>query len=87
MVTERVMQAADTVRAYAASPSGRRMRRTVGTVLILGSPLFFRLPGLRRYPLLRFIELIGGAAVLVAVGERLRDWEPSRQSGSEITTW
>ena len=87
MVNERVMQAADTLRAYAVSPSGRRMRRTVAMVLIVGSPLFFRLPGMRRYPLLRFIELVGGAALLVALGERLRDWEPSRQSGSEITTW
>jgi len=87
MVTDRVMQTADTLRAYAASPSGRRMRRTLGTALILGSPLFFRLPGLRRYPVLRIVELLGGVALLVAIGERLRDWEPSPQPESEITTW
>jgi len=87
MVTERVMDAADSVRAYAASPSGRRMRRTLGTILILGSPLFFRLPGLRRHPVLRIVEVLGGAALLVALGERLRDWEPDPQSQSEITTW
>jgi hypothetical protein len=87
MVTDRVMEAADSLRTYAASPSGRRMRRTVGTILILGSPLFFRLPGLRRYPLLRVVEVLGGAALLVALGERLRDWEPGPQSRSEITTW
>ena len=85
MVTDRVIDAADSLRAYAASPSGRRMRRTIGTVLILGSPLFFRLPGLRRHPVLRIVEVLGGAALLVALGERLRDWEPGPES--EITTW
>jgi len=87
MVTDRVVQVADTLRTYAASPSGRRTRRAMGTVMILGSPLFFRLPGLRRYPLLRIVELLGGVALLVAVGERLRDWEPNPQPESEITTW
>ena len=87
MVTDRVVQAADTLRTYAASPSGRRARRAMGTVLILGSPLFFRLPGLRRYPLLRIVELLGGVALMVAIGERLRDWEPNPQPESEITTW
>ena len=87
MVTDRVIQAADTLRSYATSPPGRRMRRTLGTVLILGSPLLFRLPGLRRYPMLRIVEVLGGAALLVAIGERLRDWEPGPESESEITTW
>src|SRR5262249_37398408 len=87
MVSDRVMQAAETVRSYAASPSGRHMRRTLGTTLTLGSPLYFRLPGLRRYPVLRIVEVLGGAALLVALGERLRDWEPNPRSRSEITTW
>jgi hypothetical protein len=86
-VFERITDGAESVRAYAASPTGRQMRRAVGTVLILGSPLVFRLPGLRRFPALRIVELLGGAALLVAVGERLRDWEPGPQSDSEITTW
>jgi hypothetical protein len=85
MVTDRVMEAAGSLRAYAASPSGRRTRRMVGTVLILGSPLLFRLPGLRRHPMLRIAELLGGAALLVALGERVRDWEPKPES--QITTW
>ena len=80
MVTDRVMEAAHAVRSYAASPSGRRTRRTVGTALILGSPLLFRLPGLRRHPALRIAEVLGGAALLVALGERLRDWEPRAES-------
>ena len=87
MVTDRVMEAAESLRAYAASPSGRRTRRLVGTVLILGTPLLFRLPGVRRYPVLRIVEVLGGAALLVALGERLRDWEPNPRPQSEITTW
>jgi len=67
------------LREYLASPTGRRMRRVVGTALILGSPLLFRVPGLRKHWALRLAELAGGAALLVAVGERLRDWEPAPQ--------
>jgi len=67
----------DSVRGYLASPAGRRARRVVGTALILGSPLLFRVPGLRKHWALRLAELAGGAAVLVALGERLRDWEPA----------
>jgi hypothetical protein len=66
----------DSLREYLASPAGRRMRRMVGGALILGSPLLFRVPGLRRHWALRLAELLGGAAILVALGERLRDWEP-----------
>jgi hypothetical protein len=86
-VFERIADGAESVRAYATSPSGRQLRRAVGTVLILGSPLVFRLPGLRRYPVLRIVEVLGGAALLVAVGERLRDWEPGPEPESEITNW
>jgi hypothetical protein len=73
---ERVSQAAESFRDFASSPAGRQARRALGTALIIGSPLVFRLPGLRRYPALRIAEVLGGAALLVAVGERLRDWEP-----------
>lgn len=66
----------ESLREYLASPAGRRMRRVAGTALILGSPLLFRMPGLRKHWALRLVELAGGAAVLVALGERLRDWEP-----------
>ena len=87
MVTDRVIEAAGSLRAYAASPAGRRMRRAAGTALILGTPLLFRLPGLRRYPALKIVEVLGGAALLVAIGERLRDWEPNPGPQSEIETW
>ena len=86
-VIERIADAAESLRDYAVSPAGRQLRRAAGTVLILGSPLIFRMPGLRRYPALRIVEVLGGAALLVALGERLRDWEPKQQPESEISTW
>ena len=76
-VLERIEEGGESLRAYAASPAGRKMRRAAGTALILGSPLLFRLPGLRRYPALRVVEVLGGAALLITLGERLRDWEPA----------
>jgi len=76
MLMRMISDALDSLREYLASPSGRRTRRIVGGALILGSPLLFRMPGLRRHWALRLAELAGGAALLVALGERLRDWEP-----------
>jgi hypothetical protein len=32
---------------------------------------------LKRYPLLRALELAGGAALVVKFAEALRDWEPA----------
>jgi hypothetical protein len=80
MLAKRISQTVDSARAYAQSPAGRQVRRAVGTALIIGSPLVFRLPGFRRHPALRIAEVLGGAALLVAVGERLRDWEPGAES-------
>jgi hypothetical protein len=76
MLPDRISEVAESVREFAASPAGRRARQTVGTVLVLASPLLFRLPVLRRYPALRIVEVLGGAALLVTLGQRLRDWEP-----------
>jgi hypothetical protein len=59
------------------SPAGRRLRNLIAGAAIVGAPLVFRLPVLRRYPLLRALEFIGGAAVIVKFAEALRDWEPS----------
>jgi hypothetical protein len=51
--------------AYAA-------RLTAG--IILAAPAIFRIPGLR-YPLIRSLEFLGGAALIVRFAEALRDWE------------
>jgi hypothetical protein len=72
---ERVTLAADEVRAFLASPSGVRFRRYLAVGIITASPLLFRIPGLRRYPLLRVLEAVGGVALIVKAAEAIRDWD------------
>ena len=43
------------------------------------APMVFRIPGLRRYPLIRALEFLGGAALIVRFAEALRDWERTEQ--------
>jgi hypothetical protein len=74
------------VRAYLATPEGRRLLSRTGRVLVLGSPLLFRLPIIKRYPLLRILEIVGGAAALIKLGEFLRDWEPGSGDGPKRVT-
>jgi hypothetical protein len=69
-------RAARRAREYLATPAGRRMQRTVATAFIIGSPLIFRLPGLRKHWAVRTLELTGGAVLLVKLGEWLRDYDP-----------
>ena len=61
------------------SPAGRRTRNLIAGAAIVGAPLVFRLPILKRYPLLRALEFAGGAALVVKFAEALRDWEPSER--------
>lgn len=69
-------QAAQRAREYLATPAGQRMQRAVATTFIIGSPLIFRLPGLRKHWAVRTLELVGGAVLLVKLGEWLRDYDP-----------
>lgn len=64
------------VQRFLATNTGRRLRRLLATGLVLTAPLLFRTPGLRRYPLLRLLEAVGGAALIVKLAEALRDWDP-----------
>ncbi len=66
----------DQLRAWLASPQGRRFRQIFARVLLLSSPLLFRTRFFRITPLGRLIEFAGGAAVLIKVAEAIRDWEP-----------
>jgi len=75
-VGDRIVVAVDEIEAFLASDAGRRLRRVFATGIVLTVPLLFRIPGLRRSPLLRWLELIGGAALIVKLAEALRDWEP-----------
>lgn len=64
---------------FLSSPTGRRFRGMLAAGLILMAPAVFRVPGLRRYPLVRALELIGGAALIIKFAEALRDWEYSER--------
>jgi hypothetical protein len=68
----------DEVVEYLDSPAGRRLRRMLATGIIVSVPLVMRLPGLRRTPVGRLIELAGGAAIVVKLAEWIRDWERDR---------
>jgi hypothetical protein len=67
---------ADAMRAWLATPQGRRFRQLFARVLIVSSPLIFRMKLLKASPLGRLIEFAGGAAVLIKLAEIIRDWEP-----------
>jgi hypothetical protein len=83
-VGDRVVVAVDTAQAFLDSPSGRRLRRYLAAGLIVTAPLLFRIPGLKRYPLVRALELIGGAALVVKFAEAIRDWEPGSGEGPVV---
>lgn len=65
----------DEVLAFLDSPAGRRLRGMLATGLIVSVPLLMRVPGLRRSPLGRAIEVAGGATLVVKLAELVRDWE------------
>jgi hypothetical protein len=64
------------IQEFLASQTGRKFRRVLAAGVIVGAPLIFRSPGLRRYPLFRALELVGGVALVIKLAEALRDWEP-----------
>jgi hypothetical protein len=78
-IGDRVEVAYDEVVAFLGTPAGRRLRTLLAGALIATAPMLFRVPGLRRYPLIRTLEVIGGAALVVKFAESLRDWEPTRR--------
>jgi hypothetical protein len=64
----------------AASDQGRKIRHNVATGLIVAAPAVVSLPVLRRTRLGKLIELAGGAALVVTVAEKIRDWDPEEGS-------
>jgi hypothetical protein len=76
-IGDRVEVAYDDVVAFLGTPAGRKLRTVLAGALIATAPMIFRVPGLRRYPLIRTLEVIGGAALVVKFAESLRDWEPT----------
>jgi len=76
-VGQRIELTAAQVRTFLGSPSGVLFRRYLAAGVIVTAPLLFRIPGLRRYPLIRMLELVGGAALLIKAAEAIRDWDAS----------
>ena len=74
-IGNRIQIEAQEVSRFLSSPAGRRMRGVLAAGIILVAPAIFRIPGLRRYPLIRALEFLGGAALIVRFAEALRDWE------------
>jgi hypothetical protein len=83
-VTQRIELTAAQARAFFASPTGIVFRRYLAAGVIVTAPLLFRMPALRRHPLIRTLELIGGAALLVKAAEALRDWDASGGRGRVV---
>jgi hypothetical protein len=81
---QRIELAAADVRAFLASPAGVRFRRYFAAGVIATAPLLFRIPGLRRYPLLRVLEAVGGVALIVKAAEAIRDWDLQGQQTERI---
>ena len=75
-VGNRVLISVQDLQELMGSETGRKLRRLIAGGVIVTAPLLFRSPGLRRYPLFRALELIGGVALVVKLAEALRDWEP-----------
>jgi hypothetical protein len=75
---------AEEIMRFLSSPAGKRFRKVLAGGVILLAPAVFRIPGLRRYPLIRALELVGGAALIVRFAEALRDWERDEQEPLRI---
>jgi hypothetical protein len=77
-IADRIDTTSEELIEFLDSPAGRRLRRIVGTGLILSIPLVMRLPWLRASPIGKLIEITGGAALLIKLAEVIRDWERSQ---------
>ncbi len=62
---------------FLASPAGARWRRRAAWIMVVALPLAFRIPAVRKHWAGRFLELAGGAAILVKLGQAVRDWDPA----------
>lgn len=83
-LAERANVSFDELLTFLDSPAGRRLRRMVAGGLIVSMPLLTRIPGLRRSPLARVIELVGGTALVIRLAEAIRDWERDRPPGDRV---
>ncbi len=62
---EALSAGADELGAWLATPQGRRFRQIFARVLLVSSPLLFRMRFFRATPLGRLIEFAGGTAIII----------------------
>jgi hypothetical protein len=74
-IADRFQTTTDEVLSFLESPTGKRLRRTLATGLIVSVPLIMRIPGLRKTFVGRAVEMVGGAALVIKLAELIRDWE------------
>jgi hypothetical protein len=79
-IADRANVSFDELLTFLDSPTGRRLRKMLATGLIMSVPLVTRIPGLRKSPIGRMIELVGGTALVVRLAEVIRDWERDQPS-------
>jgi hypothetical protein len=84
-IAERIDENVEELANFFDSPAGRRFRKRVATGLIISVPLVMRIPGLRRTPIGRLVELAGGTALVVKLAELIRDWERSHDERPALT--
>ncbi|HTG46769.1 MAG TPA: hypothetical protein VK646_03860 [Actinomycetota bacterium] len=80
----RVVITADQARAFLATPAGAKFRRYAAAGVIVLVPMLFRLPGVRKYPLFRTLEAIGGVALVIKAAEAIRDWDAAGRPEGRI---
>ncbi len=87
-IAERANMTFEELLVFLDSPAGRRLRRVLATGMIVSVPLIMRIPGLRRSPIGRVVELVGGTALVLKLAEVIRDWEhtqvPHRPRGPVV---
>ena len=71
---QRIVITAEQARASGVTCRARA-RRWLAAGVIASAPLLFRMPVMKRHPLFRWLEALGGAALVVKAMEALRDWE------------
>lgn len=83
-VVSRTLDAATTMadeavvatRSFLASEQGRKLRRNMAGILIVGAPIVSELPLVRRTPMARLLRTAAVTTLLVKGAEWIRDWEP-----------
>ncbi len=74
-----VAEAKDAVVDFLGTESGRRLRRGLAAVVLVGLPVASRIPVIRRTPVARIAESALLVALAIRGAEWLRDWEPPQR--------